>query len=446
MSASDGENAQSNQRTNRPSSATGDNPYATRQASYYALGVLTLIYSFSFIDRQLLAILQESIKADLGFSDTQLGLLTGFAFALFYVSAGIPIARWADNGNRRNIVSLSIFIWSFMTAISGAVQNFAQMLLARIGVGIGEAGGNPPSHSMISDIFPAHKRASALGVYFTGVNIGILFGFLLGGWLSEVVGWRLAFLIIGAPGILLAVIIRFTLAEPTRGVIENRRATSNTTTIREVVTLLWGRRSFRHIALAGGLNAFVQYSVANWTASFLIRSHGMSTGEVGFWLAMILGIGGAIGVLGGGIFSDRLGGHDKRWYLWLPAIAGIISFPFGAFVYLAPTPKLALMFAIIPGVLASVYLGATVASIHSIVGLRMRTLGSAFYGFILNMIGLGAGPFTIGLMSDYLTPSLGHESLRYAMLYVLPVVQLGAVCHFYLASRVFREDLAAAPA
>jgi len=445
MSDSGGENTQSSPPQDTTSSNAPENPYASKQASYYALGILTLVYSFSFVDRQLLAILQESIKADLGFSDTQLGLLTGFAFALFYVSAGIPIARWADNGNRRNIVSLSIFIWSFMTAISGAVQNFVQMLLARIGVGIGEAGGNPPSHSMISDIFPAHKRATALGIYFTGVNIGIMFGFLLGGWLNEVVGWRLAFLIVGAPGILLAVIIRFTLAEPVRGAVEKRRATSGTTTIRDVVALLWSRRSFRHIAMAGGLNAFVQYSVANWTASFLIRSHGMTTAEVGFWLAMILGVGGAIGVLGGGIFADRLGVRDKRWYLWLPAIAGMISLPFGAYVYLAETPQIALMFAVVPGILASVYLGATVASIHSLVGLRMRTLASAFFSFILNMIGLGCGPFIIGMLSDYLAPSLGNESLRYAMLYVLPFVQLWAVLHFYLASRTFRDEVAAAP-
>ena len=181
-----------------------NNPYQTPRAAYYALGTLTLVYSFNFIDRQLLAILQESIKADLLLSDAQLGLLTGFAFAVFYVTAGLPIASWADRGNRRNIVSLSLFVWSFMTAISGFAQNYWQLLLARIGVGVGEAGGSPPSHSMISDIFAPESRASALGFYSTGVSFGILFGFLFGGWLNEYFGWRVAFLIVGVPGVLLA--------------------------------------------------------------------------------------------------------------------------------------------------------------------------------------------------------------------------------------------------
>lgn len=185
-------------------------------SAYYTLVILTLVYSFNFIDRQLLAILQESIKADLGLKDAHLGLLTGFAFAAFYVTAGIPIARWADWSNRRNIVALAVFTWSFMTSISGLAQNYIQLLLARIGVGVGEAGGSPPSHSIISDYFPPQKRATAMGFYSTGVNIGILFGFLLGGWLNEFFGWRLAFIVVGIPGILLAVVVRFTVAEPPR--------------------------------------------------------------------------------------------------------------------------------------------------------------------------------------------------------------------------------------
>lgn len=216
---------------------------------YYALILLTVVYSFNFIDRQLLAILQEGIKADLGLSDGQLGLLTGFSFALFYVIAGIPIAKWADRGNRRNIISISLFLWSLMTAVSGFVQNYVQLLLARIGVGIGEAGGSPPSHSIISDIFPAKSRASALGFYSTGVNIGILFGFLLGGWLNEIFGWRVAFMVVGAPGILLAIIVRLTLKEPIRGFAENKGVESENSTFRSVVKLLWSRKSFRHLAL-----------------------------------------------------------------------------------------------------------------------------------------------------------------------------------------------------
>ncbi|WP_372760728.1 spinster family MFS transporter, partial [Litorivivens sp.] len=281
--------------------------YRADRRAWYALCVLTVVYAFNFIDRQLLAILQEAIKGDLGLSDSQLGLLTGFAFALFYVTAGIPIARWADRSNRRNIVALSLAVWSFMTAISGLVNNYVQLLLARVGVGIGEAGGSPPSHSMISDMFPPEQRAGALGFYSTGVSIGILFGFLLGGWLNEFFGWRVAFMVVGAPGLILALVVRFTVTEPRRGMSEAREMSDDSTSLRDVVALLWQRKTFRHMAFAASLYAFAGYATANWTASFMIRTHGMSTGELGSWLALIIGFGGAVGVLGGGVLADRLG-------------------------------------------------------------------------------------------------------------------------------------------
>ncbi len=421
------------------------NPYATAKSSYYALGLLTVVYTFNFIDRQLLAILQESIKSDLGLSDSQLGLLTGFAFAVFYVTAGIPIARWADRSNRRNIVALSLLVWSGMTAISGLVQNYSQLLLARVGVGVGEAGGSPPSHSMISDIFPPNRRASALGFYSTGVNVGILFGFLLGGWLNEFFGWRVAFLVVGGPGILLAFLVRTTMAEPIRGLVENKQVSEENVSFRRVLALLWSRRSFRHLALGAALNAFAGYSVSNWMASFMIRSHEMSTGELGTWLALIIGFGGAIGVFGGGFLADRLATRDKRWYMWLPALTGLIALPFMISVYLVDSPYAALSFAIIPGLLSNVYLGNAIATTHGMVGMRMRAMSSAIFFFVLNIIGLGTGPWTVGALSDYLAPEHGIESLRYAMLYVIPAVSAWSVCHFYFASRTLREDLANAP-
>ena len=315
---------------------------------YYALILLTIVYTFNFVDRQLLAILQETIKADLLLSDSQLGLLTGVAFAVFYVTAGIPIARWADRGNRRNIISLSLFLWSLMTALSGFVQNYAQLVLARIGVGVGEAGGSPPSHSIISDIFPPESRASALGFYSTGVNIGILFGFLLGGWLNEIFGWRTAFIVVGAPGILLAIIVRMTLVEPIRGLSENREASGDKSSFRQVVKLLWRTVSFRHLALAAALNAFVSYSFTSWVASFMIRTHGMSTGELGSWLALIVGLFGAIGVFGGGVLADKLAKKDKRWYAWLPALTGFISLPFTILFLLSESTYTALACFVVP--------------------------------------------------------------------------------------------------
>lgn len=423
----------------------GENPYASTRSSYYALVVLTIVYSFNFIDRQLLAILQESIKEELLLSDSQLGLLTGFAFALFYVTAGLPIARWADRSNRRNIVALAVGTWSFMTAISGLAQNYLQLLLARVGVGVGEAGGSPPSHSMISDIFRPEKRASAIGFYSMGVNIGILFGFLLGGWINEFFGWRMAFFVVGAPGILIALVVRFTLAEPARGLVEQREAAATSPPTGEVIKLLMSRRSFRHMALAASLNAFAGYSISNWTASFMIRSHGMNTGELGTWLAAIIGLGGAIGVFSGGLIADRLAPRDKRWYMWLPALTGCIGLPFLLCVYLAEDPYLALTLMIVPGVLSNVYLGNTIATTHGLVGLRMRALASAILFFILNIIGLGAGPWLVGLASDALAPTYGQESLRQAMLFIIPPVMAWSALHFFLAARHLREDLEAAP-
>lgn len=421
-----------------------DNPYRSTAACWYALGLLTIVYTFNFIDRQLLAILQEAIKAELSLSDSQLGLLTGFAFAIFYVTAGIPIARWADRGNRRNIVALSLFIWSGMTAISGYVQSYLQLLLARIGVGVGEAGGSPPSHSIISDIFPPNRRATAIGFYSMGVNIGILFGFLAGGWLNEFFGWRVAFLVVGVPGVALALLLRFTIAEPVRGLHDGASATSEPVPFGDVLRLLWSRRTFRHMALGAGLNAFCGYGIANWTASFMIRSYQMPTGELGTWLAAIIGLGGAISVFLGGMLADRLAPRDQRWYAWVPCIAGFIAVPFMAAVYLVEGPYLALGMSIVPGLLFQAYLGNTIATTHAIVDPRMRATASAVLFLIINIIGLGAGPWTVGVVSDALAPSLGAESLRYAMLYVLPPVMAWSATHFWLAGRSLRQDFAAA--
>lgn len=414
-------------------------------AAYYALGVLTMVYSFNFIDRQLLAILQESIKADLGLKDAHLGLLTGFAFAAFYVTAGIPIARWADRANRRNIVALAVFTWSFMTSISGLAQNFAQLLLARIGVGVGEAGGSPPSHSMISDIFPPQKRATAMGLYSSGVNIGILFGFLLGGWLNEFFGWRVAFVVVGLPGILLAIIVRFTITEPMRGQSEARTASVTQAPLTEVLYVLWSRHSFRYLSMGAALNAFAGYATANWTASFMIRSHGMTTGELGTWLALILGLGGAIGVIAGGYISDKLSRRDKRWYMWMPVLVLVVGLPFTAAAFTVDGKYMALACLIIPGIIMNSYLGNVIAMSHGLVGLSMRATASAILFFIINIIGLGLGPWSVGLLSDLLTPSFGAAALGMALLYIVPPIMMMSALFFYAASRNLQRDLSLAP-
>ena len=422
-----------------------NNPYKEPQVRNYTLGVLTLVYTFNFIDRQLLSILQEAIKTELLLTDAQLGLLTGFAFAMFYVTAGVPIARLADRSNRRNIVAASVGLWSFMTAISGFVQNYAQLLLARIGVGIGEAGGSPPSHSIVSDIFPKEQRASALSFYSTGVNLGIMFGFLFGGWLNEFFGWRAAFLVIGVPGIILAGIVFATVPEPIRGLLENKKASDAQVPFSEVVAGLWQRKTFRHMAFACGLNAFAGYGTVNWAASFFIRSHGMTTGELGTWLALSTGLVGAIGIFAGGFLGDKLGARDTRWYLWVPGLSTLLVVPGMLVVFLTSNTYLALVCMFVPGFLQNIYLGNSIATTHNLVGLRWRSTSSAILFLILNIIGLGLGPFAVGLLSDMFDPSLGIESLRYAMLAVLPTACVWSSIHFYLASRTLNADLERTP-
>jgi len=406
----------------------------------YALGVLVVVYTFNFIDRQILSILLEPIKQDLGLSDSALGMLTGFAFALFYATLGIPIARFADRSNRRNLIAWALAIWSAMTAVSGLAQNFWHLLLARIGVGVGEAGCSPPAHSMLADYFPTENRATALGIYSLGIPFGILFGFIAGGWLNEFFGWRVAFFIVGVPGLLLAILVRLTLREPPRGMAEGRVADEEQPTIMETFRFLWSKRSFRHMAVGGGLTAFVGYGVITWVPSFLIRSYGMSTGDVGTYLGLILGIPGGIGIALGGYLADRYGARDTRWYLWIVSVALIASMPLFFGVYLSSTAFASLMFLILPILLGNFYQATTFSQTQGLVSLRMRSVAAAVLLFILNMIGLGAGPQAVGILSDILQPSYGDESLRYALL-VLSTVQIWAAYHYYQAGKSLKEDL-----
>ena len=406
----------------------------------YALGVLVVVYTFNFIDRQILSILLEPIKQDLGLSDSALGMLTGFAFALFYATLGIPIARFADRSNRRNLIAWALAIWSAMTAVSGLAQNFWHLLLARIGVGVGEAGCSPPAHSMLADYFPTENRATALGIYSLGIPFGILFGFIAGGWLNEFFGWRVAFFIVGVPGLLLAILVRFTLREPPRGMAEGRVADEEQPTIMETFRFLWSKRSFRHMAVGGGLTAFVGYGVITWVPSFLIRSYGMNTGDVGTYLGLILGIPGGIGIALGGYLADRYGARDTRWYLWIVSVALIASTPLFFGVYLSSTAFASLMFLILPILLGNFYQATTFSQTQGLVSLRMRSVAAAVLLFILNMIGLGAGPQAVGILSDILQPSYGDESLRYALL-ILSTVQIWAAYHYYQAGKSLKDDL-----
>ncbi|MDA1074897.1 MAG: MFS transporter [Proteobacteria bacterium] len=280
-------------------------PLFTAGYTNYVLGVLVVVYVFNFIDRQILAILAPSIQIDLGLSDLQLGALSGVAFGIFYATLGIPIARLADRYSRVNIISICLAIWSLMTALSGMAGNFWQLLIARIGVGIGEAGGSPPSHSLLADYFAPDKRATALGIYALGIPVGILFGNLAGGWINEYFGWQNAFFLVGIPGVVLAIVMKMSVKEPPRGYSDGKSSATAAVPFRAVLSRMWGYKSFRQLSLGAATQAFVGYGAIAFMPLFLVRTHGMSSSEVGTALGLIIGIGGGVGTFLGGWLGDR---------------------------------------------------------------------------------------------------------------------------------------------
>jgi MFS family permease len=414
---------------------------------WYALGILFLVYVFNFIDRQIVTILQEPIKRDLGLSDAQLGLLTGFAFAVFYATLGIPIARLADRTSRSKVIAAALLAWSVMTSLCGAARSFATLLLFRIGVGVGEAGCSPPAHSLISDYFPARKRATALGIYSVGIYVGVMFGYVAGGWINEFFGWRRAFVAVGLPGALFSLVVFFTLREPPRGLSDGRLSHGPTSApaLREVFALLWSRRSFRHLSFGAALHAFVSYGAGGWLPPFFMRVHGMSSGEVGTWLGLIAGIVGGAGTFAGGWAADRLGARDQRWYCWVCVLSLIVHAPFAIAGYLAGNPYTALGLYLVPAFMGPVYNAPNFAMTQGIVPLRMRAAGAAVLLFVINLIGMGLGPAFIGWLSDLLSPSAGVEALRYALL-ASNAFNLWAAVHYLLAARTLRQELQSAAA
>jgi MFS family permease len=408
----------------------------------YALGVLFVVYVFNFVDRSILAILLESIKRDLAVSDTYLGFLSGFAFAVFYTFLGIPIARWADGGVRRSIIALALFVWSAMTAVTGLARSFLELALARVGVGVGEAGCSPPAHSLISDYFPPERRATALAIYSVGIPVGGAIGMLLGGWLDEWYGWRVAFVAVGLPGVALALVVRLTLREPPRGYWEGAAAQPGAS-VGDVLRFLAGLPAFWHMALAGALHALYGYGAGAFGPSFFRRVHGMQAGELGTWLFAIGLTTGALGTFLGGFLGDWIGRRDVRWYMWLPGIATLVGVPFSFVFYLWPDGRTALLISIAPAVLGGMYLGPTFAMTQALVPPHMRATASAILLFVLNLIGMGLGPQIVGTLSDLLAPRLGVDSIRYALLSVVATCASWAVVHYALAARHLRRDLEA---
>ncbi|MEM6317260.1 MAG: MFS transporter [Bacteroidota bacterium] len=390
-------------------------PFSNRY-KWFALGMMTIAGALNFFDRQLVVILQEPIKKDLLLSDTQLGLMSGLAFAIFYCLVGIPIARYADTHNRRNIVGISIGLWSLMTAMTGYVQNFVQMLLVRIGVGVGEAGGSPSSHAMISDYFTKEKRATAFAIFATSVFIGLFLGFLVGGILEDSVGWRKAFFLLGVPGILFAFLFVWLVKEPPKGYSDGGYVEMEVLDFKTALGRLLSKKTYIFVLLASALHSFVGYSFLNWIPSFFVRVHGMAVMEVGIYLAISVGIGGAVGAFLGGLIVDKLVKKDQRWYMWIGIVAITLTIPFSFYVLFASNGINAALCYFIPNILFSLNLGAILTVTQGVVGVQLRALSSAVYYFVINLIGMGMGPVSIGILSDVLLPTYGDYSLRYALL------------------------------
>ncbi len=411
----------------------------------YVIGMLTMVYAVNLIDRQILSILMQPIKQEMQLSDTALGFLSGIAFALFYATLGVPIARLADRSSRVNIISISVALWSFMTALCGLAQNFWQLLASRILVGVGEAGSGPSSHSLIADYVPLETRSSALAIYSLGIPIGIMIGFAVGGWLEQLYGWRVAFMAVGVPGLLLAVLVRLTLREPPRGHADGRASAvkAEQPPLREVAQIMWKRKSFRHLVVAIGIQAIAGYGVLIWVPSFLHRSYHMTSGEVGTALAFILGIGGVIGTAAGGYLADHLAKRTVRWQLWIPALGGVIAVPFSFGIYLSGTSFATLAWFAVPIIFANLYHGPVFAMAQALAPLKMRAMAAAILLFMSSFIGMGIGPQLVGILSDLLHPLYGADSLRYALLYV-SMAHIWSAAHFWLASKTLREDLAIA--
>ena len=418
---------------------------AARWYAGYVLAVLTLAYGVNVMDRSVLAVLLESIKHTFHTTDTQQGLLGGLAFALFYATLGIPIAALADRTNRRNVLAVCALLWSAMTALCGMATSFPLLLGARVGTAVGEAGGTPPSHSLISDYFPLSTRATALSLYALGVPLGSVLGSLLGGWGNELYGWRNAFMLVGAPGVLVALLVFLTVKEPTRGRSDGGASASVglvAPKLSVALSYLWQQASFRHMCIAAGLHSLVWYAGSTLNAAFLHRTHGMTSGEAGSWLAVFSGTG-AVGTFLGGYLADRISVRtsDRRWYMWLPGYATLAMVPFQFTSYLAGSLSVMVPSFIIMLILGSFFFGPSFAMSQGLAPLRMRSVATSLVLFIQTLIGLGLGPVIVGMISDHLKPSIGDaRGLQYGLVAV-GVVNLWAAFHYFRGARTVREDL-----
>lgn len=378
------------------------------------LWILLVVYVFNFIDRQIVNILAEPIARDLKLSDTQIGLMTGLAFALFYTVLGVPIARYADRPttSRPRLIALALAMWSGMTALCGVAQNYTQLLLARIGVGVGEAGCTPAAHSLISDIVPKERRASALAFYALGIPIGTLLGMIIGGQLADAIGWRRAFVVVGLPGIALALVVVWLLKDPRRNGMKFAHATAAPLSGGATLSAIFGSRALVLLMIAASLAAFLSYGKTTWATIFFQRTHDLSPGEVGLYFGLVSGGSAILGTWLGGMIADRWGANNRRHVLTAPALGLVLAAPLAYLGYSAPTWQSALVILALPTLLNSLYYGPTYSAVQGLVAPQARAMAAAVLLFFQNLIGLGLGPLFFGMLSDLLKPEYGEDSVQ----------------------------------
>ncbi|WP_294193415.1 MFS transporter [uncultured Sphingomonas sp.] len=408
------------------------------------LALLTLTYFFSFMDRQILAILLEAIKADLKLSDTQLGLLSGLVFAIFYATLGIPIARLADRTSRKRIIAISLAVWSVMTALSGMAQNFTQLMLARIGVGVGEAGAGPPSHSIIADLYPPEKRASAMAIYSLGVLLGGGLGMMIGGVVAHAYNWRVAMMVVGLPGVILAAFVWLFLAEPRRGLSDAQRAMEAPAAmppLGEGIAAMWRDPAALYLVAAVTLTSLVGYALTGWGPSYMQRSLGMSMLDVSKYVALPAAIIGSTSALLGGVAADRAAKrHGLHAQSWVVAVFKLIAFPFAVGFYFVDDPRIALASYFIAALFAGAYLGPSFALIQHLAPIKLRSVWAALTLLVINLVGLGLGPFLVGRLSDAMQPTYGAQSLRWAMLCVALLTPV-AIYAYWRAGSLMKQSI-----
>jgi MFS transporter, Spinster family, sphingosine-1-phosphate transporter len=442
---------QTNDLLEQPVGAIAVKPIVYRN---YLLIVLMVIQAYNYVDRQALSLALQDIKTDLHLSDTQLGLLTGIAFALFYTFMGIPIARWADRGNRVAIISLSVAVWSVAVALCSKAINFPQLLLLRAGIGVGEAGCFPPAQSLIPEYFTRVERPWANSIYMLGGPLSTLAGLFLAGWLNELYGWRTMFAILGLPGLALALLVWRTLKEPRLNGPKTRAQGTRSAPITinaaalaprppalsQVARTLWGNLSFRHVLLYLGVQSFLSYGVGQFQPAFLIRSYGLKTGELGTWYALIFGVSGVFGIYVGGQLASRYAANNERLQLRVAATAYTLYAFASAFAYLATNQYVAFALLGMGTMVVNLLSGPLIATLQTLVPPQMRAVSIAGIFLCTNLVGIGLGPLAVGALSDALHPWAGEESLRYALLTVCPGYVAGA-WFLWRASKTITGDL-----